>query len=166
MRSRTLIMAIASALLVTVLLTSFSWNGAAAGTSSGNIVGVVHDLRGNPIVNATVSLNNGISTTTSSNGSFELDNVAAGNYTLTVKESGRTVLTKDITVTGGQTTDLGTLTTRGTGFIFLLVVLVIPILIIAVVVFIVIHFLRKRNKRKENEELYWKQRDQQDNEKH
>jgi uncharacterized membrane protein len=152
-----------------LFVTAFSGVGSAAGTS-GSIVGSVErsGFRGGdatPIDNATVTLSNGMSTITNSSGGFEFSNVSEGNYTLTVIDNGRTVLTKDIMVTAGQTLDLGKLSVGG-GIFGLLFVVLIPLIIIAVVVVIVIYWLRKRKKRKENELLNRQRQEQQETDIH
>ena len=165
MKSKIPVNFIIIALILCLFVTVFSSAGSAAGTSGG-IVGSVerNGFRGGadtPIDNATVTLSNGMSTITNSSGGFEFSNVSEGNYTLTVIDKGRTVLTKDVMVTAGQTLDLGNLSIGG-GVFGLLFVVLIPLVIIVVVVVIVIYWLRKRKKRKENELLNRQRQEQQE----
>ena len=152
-------------LLSTVLITS-SCNGATVGSSTtGNIVGTINDLRGNAEANVSVILSNStgsIRTTTNASGGFEFNNVTAGNYVITVSISGRTALTKDVTVTAGQTNNVGTLTVNeGIRTLFLIIIPIVLIIVIIVIVILVIHHIRKKKKKKkENEELYRQQQEE------
>jgi cobalamin biosynthesis Mg chelatase CobN len=75
----------------------------------GTISGVIRDADGNPVVNATVALSNGMSTTTDSNGHFELTGVPSGSYTLTVTKDGYRTITQTVNTSAGASTALETL---------------------------------------------------------
>jgi uncharacterized membrane protein len=150
-------------LLLSLLVAVFPSSEGAAGTA-GIIVGHIEraGIRGDmPVDNATVTLSNGMSITTDSNGRFEFDNVSAGNYTLTVINNGRTALTKDVTVIAGQTLDLGTLT-QGGGIFGLIFVILVPLIIVVVVVVIIVYLLLRRKRRKKNERSNRQQQEQQE----
>ncbi len=71
----------------------------------GNITGtVVSSTSGAAISGATVSLNNGSSTTTAADGAYTLANVTAGTYTMTVTKTDYTTWTGAVTVAAAQTT--------------------------------------------------------------
>lgn len=78
-------------------------------TNNGVIEGVIKDSNGNPIVNATVTLSNGMNATTDSNGHFVFNDVVAGNYNLTVTKDGSLIATQEVTVTAGQSSNLGSM---------------------------------------------------------
>ncbi len=154
MRPKALAHLLLAAILISLLVATLPGIANAAGTT-GTIVGHVDraGIRGGSAVeNATVTLSNGMNTTTDSNGSFEFDNVPAGNYTLTVVNNGRTALTRDVSVIAGQTLDLGTLT-LGAGIMGLIFIIVIPLIVVIVVVVIVVYLLMRRRRRKKNELL-------------
>ena len=73
------------------------------------ISGVIKDADGNPVANATVSLSNGMSTTTDSNGRFELTGVPSGTYTLTVTKDGFKTLTQTVNAVAGGSIALETM---------------------------------------------------------
>jgi len=79
------------------------------------IFGTVKDADGNAIANATVTLSNGMSTTTNAAGYFELTGVPTGSYTLNVTKDGFTMLSQTVNATAGQTTDLHTLNLAKSG---------------------------------------------------
>jgi LPXTG-motif cell wall-anchored protein len=80
----------------------------------GIISSMLKDSKGNAIANATVTLGNGMTTTTNANGSFEFKNVTSGNYTLIVTKDGYKTITQNVTATPGETTNLGTLSMDAT----------------------------------------------------
>ena len=77
-----------------------------------SVSGTLHDLSGNnPVSNATVqfakdSISNPLITVSSSKGFFTFNNVANGNYTLTITSIGYKVFEKQVSV-NGQGIDLG-----------------------------------------------------------
>ena len=72
-------------------------------------MGVAQDSSGNPIANATVTLSNGMTTTTDANGNFVFDNMTAGTYNVTITKDGYQTVTQQVTTTVGNTSDLGAL---------------------------------------------------------
>jgi hypothetical protein len=76
------------------------------GVQTGTIAGYVRDTNNTPIAGATVSTNiGGYSTTTQSDGSYTLSNVAVGTYSVTASKTGYQSQTQNnVTVTSGQTT--------------------------------------------------------------
>ena len=80
--------------------------------SRGTIDGVVTDPNGNPLADATVTLGNGLSTMTDSNGHFTFSDVAAGTYDVTVSKAGYRSFTNSITVDDGEIIDLGHLSVQ------------------------------------------------------
>ena len=75
---------------------------------AGIISSTLNDASGNAIANATVSLSNGMTTTTDANGHFEFDNVASGSYTMTVSKAGYQTLEQNVTADAGKTNELST----------------------------------------------------------
>jgi|GEM_PF-2962797 len=73
------------------------------------IFGTVKDADGNAVANATVTLSNGMTTTTNVAGYFEFLGVPSGSYTLNVTKDGFTMLSQTVNATAGQATDLHTL---------------------------------------------------------
>ena len=88
-------------------LTGTMWNFTTE--TAGTILGVAQDSSGNPIANATVTLSNGMTTTTDANGNFVFDNVTAGTYNVTISKDGYQTVTQQVTTTVGNTSDLGAL---------------------------------------------------------
>ena len=88
-------------------LTGTMWNFTTE--TAGTILGVAQDSSGNPIANATVTLSNGMTTTTDANGNFVFDNVTAGTYNVTITKDGYQTVTQQVTTTVGNTSDLGAL---------------------------------------------------------
>jgi parallel beta-helix repeat protein len=77
--------------------------------NEGVIEGVIKDVAGNAIAHATVTLSNGMTTTTDVNGHFVFDNVTAGTYDLTISKDGYATITRSVSTYAGQTSDLGSL---------------------------------------------------------
>ena len=78
------------------------------------VSGTVKDANGNAIANATVTLSNGMTTTTDSNGHFVLNNSSAGTYNVTVSKNGYTALMQSVSTTTGTTSNMGTLVVQST----------------------------------------------------
>ncbi|MDW5563502.1 MAG: carboxypeptidase regulatory-like domain-containing protein [Methanomassiliicoccus sp.] len=89
--------------------TSVSFTVGSAPASKGTINGTLVDGNGNAIAGATVTISNGGSASTDSNGYFSFANVTSGSYTLTVTKDGYVTITRTIVVTAGQTTALGSI---------------------------------------------------------
>ncbi|OPY31870.1 MAG: PEGA domain protein [Methanomassiliicoccales archaeon PtaU1.Bin124] len=68
--------------------------------ASATVYGRVDDMNGNPVEGAQVSLG-GKTTTTASDGSYSIENLAAGNYTITVSKVGYATVTETIYVAAG-----------------------------------------------------------------
>jgi hypothetical protein len=79
--------------------------------NEGTIEGVIKDANGNPIANATVTLNNGMTTMTDVNGHFSFESVPSGNYTLNATKAGLETITQSVSASAGQTNELGALST-------------------------------------------------------
>jgi hypothetical protein len=75
----------------------------------GIITGTVRDDGGSAVAGATVTLSNGMTTTTDADGRFEFSNVSSGNYTVSVKKTGYQDLTIEVEVDPLQSEELGTL---------------------------------------------------------
>ncbi len=115
----------------------------------GIISGTVKDANGNVIANATVTLSNGMTTTTDANGHFVLDNVTAGTYNVTVTKNGYTALTQSVSTTAGTTSGLGTLVVQSAPsspssnngpMIVVMIIVIVALLAVALVMY------RKRKK--------------------
>lgn len=116
---------------------------------TGDIEGALTDEDGNVMANVTVSLSNGMNTTTDAYGRFWFNDVVVGNYTLTVNVDGYGTLTEDIGVEEDGTTVLNDLTLEAEGTdndgadssMMLIIVAMLAIIAIAVIVVV---FLRRR----------------------
>ena len=75
--------------------------------NEGVIEGVIKDANGNPLANATVTLSNGMVTTTDLNGHFIFENVTAGTYTLNATKAGFAPITQTVSASAGQTNYIG-----------------------------------------------------------
>lgn len=64
--------------------------------------GVITDVNGNPVAGATVTLDDGRTTTTDQNGYYEFEDVPAGPHTIKVKKDGMFSDTRDVNVSGSQ----------------------------------------------------------------
>ncbi len=109
-------LAYGTAYTVTVNGTDLAGNNMTAMTSSFTtmknectISGIVKDKDGNAIANATVTLSNGMTTTTDVNGRFEFTAVPSGTYTLNVTKDGFQTITQTISAVAGQSTALETM---------------------------------------------------------
>jgi parallel beta-helix repeat protein len=80
----------------------------------GSISGTVQDANNHPIVGATVTLSNGMTTTTDANGRYVFDNVVPGTYNLTVTKDGYKTTTQSVTARAGLNTDAGVLSVQAT----------------------------------------------------
>jgi parallel beta-helix repeat protein len=76
---------------------------------AGIISSSIKDASGNVIANATVTLSNGMTTTTDANGHFEFDNVTSGSYTMTVSKDGYRTFEQNVTAAAGETNELDTM---------------------------------------------------------
>ncbi len=88
-------------------LTGSSWPNQMAlpPSQSGTVSGKVTDAATSAnISGATVSLSNGASTTTASDGTYSIAGLAGGTYTMTVSKSGYTTWSGPVTITVGTTT--------------------------------------------------------------
>ncbi|WP_419213713.1 TonB-dependent siderophore receptor [Maribacter sp. X9] len=80
-----------------------------AHAQSGNVKGRVIDQRQNGLFNVNITLSNtSLGTTTDSSGNFEIDDLAAGSYTLTFSMIGYTKQTASVTIIPDRTTTLAT----------------------------------------------------------
>ncbi len=78
--------------------------------NEGVIEGIITDTNDKPIANATVTLGNGLTTTTNATGHYVFDNVTAGSYNLTVTMNGYQTATQgNVSTAAGQTTELSPL---------------------------------------------------------
>jgi hypothetical protein len=75
----------------------------------GTVTGTITGANGEPLVGATITLSNGMTATTDSNGYFAFASVPSGSYTLTVTKDGYENMTQTVSVSAGQTTALGSL---------------------------------------------------------
>jgi carboxypeptidase family protein len=90
--------------LVTVLLlTSFSWAQAAAGTLRGQVTDPSGAVIGNAKVMANAAGTGRRVANTDAAGNFEIADLPAGRYSVTVAARGFTTLVRDVQVTAGQT---------------------------------------------------------------
>jgi hypothetical protein len=76
----------------------------------GTVCGVVEGPGGIKLVNATVTLSNGMNTKVRENGTFQFDEVAPGNYTLNITMDGYAPVSVMVKVGEGQLVDVGTKT--------------------------------------------------------
>jgi hypothetical protein len=76
-------------------------------TRVGDISGTLIDAKGVVIANATVTLSNGLTTTSDAHGYFIFSNVTVGSYNVTVVRDGFSAMTKSVTVEANATSDLG-----------------------------------------------------------
>jgi hypothetical protein len=124
--------------------------------NEGSITGLVTDGDGRPIDNATVTLNNGATTTTDQDGHYTFTNVTVGNYTFEIVKDGFTTLNGTVAVTLGLTNDTGSViihinpsaarTSDWWGVVALIVVLV------ALLFIILLLFRRRKDNDEEDEE--------------
>jgi LPXTG-motif cell wall-anchored protein len=77
--------------------------------NEGVIEGVIKDANGNPIVDSTVTLSNGMTTTTDADGRFSFDSVPSGNYTLNATKPGLEPISQSVSASAGQTNELAAL---------------------------------------------------------
>ena len=89
-------------------LSTTKWNFTTL-KDEGIISSTLKDAKGNAIAYATVSLSNGMNTTTDVYGYFEFDNVTSGTYTLTIAKDGYQTVTQTVSTAAGQTTALSPL---------------------------------------------------------
>ena len=80
---------------------NFEWSFKTS--DKGTIEGVLKDPSGNPIVNATVTLSNGMTVLSDGTGHYSFTNVTAGSYTLTISGDGYRTTIETVSVTAGLT---------------------------------------------------------------
>ncbi len=78
----------------------------------GKITCTISDSNGNAVVGATVSLSNGMNTTTDATGYFEFDNVTSGSYVLTITKDGFKTVTQNVSAAAGETTIMAPLSAQ------------------------------------------------------
>ncbi len=120
--------------------------------NEGTVSGTVKDADGNAVANATVTLSNGMSTTTDVNGYFEFVGVPTGSYTLNVTKDGFVMLSQTVNAVAGQTTDLAALSmtksaSRSDDGSMLLIVGLVGVVIAAILI-IGFLFYRKKDEKK------------------
>jgi hypothetical protein len=76
------------------------------------ISGIVKDADGNVVANATITLSNGVSTTTDADGRFELTAVPSGSYTLTITKDGFQTINTAVDAVAGSTVPMGSMSLR------------------------------------------------------
>jgi parallel beta-helix repeat protein len=76
------------------------------------ISGIVKDADGNVVANATITLSNGVSTTTDADGRFELTAVPSGSYTLTITKDGFQTISTAVDAVAGSTVPMGSMSLR------------------------------------------------------
>src|SRR5262245_3244684 len=101
-----------SLLAVFLLLTSFT-PVFAQGTTDGTIAGTVTDQTGGVVVGAKVSAKNKatsqtLEATTGDNGTFRINNVPVGQYTVTITAPNFKTASADVSVTLNRVTDVNT----------------------------------------------------------
>ena len=89
-------------------MVEYSWSFTTM-KNEGTIEGVIKDANGNPIVDSTVTLSNGMTTTTDSDGRFSFDSVPSGNYTLNATKAGLEPISQSVSAFAGQTNELAAL---------------------------------------------------------
>jgi hypothetical protein len=89
--------------------TTPTWGGAPCFplSASGAIDGIIRDANGSAIIHANVSLNNGLTKYTDVNGSFVFDTLPAKSFVMTITKEGYKTISRNVTVTSGQTVDAG-----------------------------------------------------------
>jgi fibronectin type 3 domain-containing protein len=109
--------------------------------NEGSIEGVLKGKNGEPIVNATVTLSNGMTTQTDSNGHFKFTNVTGGTLVLKGTKDGYASITQTVTSTPGKTNNLGPLSLVSPGsasdggvFFVTLATLAIAILVLTLII--------------------------------
>ncbi len=116
----------------------------------GLISGVIKDAAGQVIADATVTLSNGMTTTTDANGAFSFSNVSAGSYDLTVGKTGYETVTQSVSSVAGETTALGSVsvsTTTGTTSNDSGMLVIAVIVGIVALLFVLILFVWRRKKK-------------------
>ncbi|MCG7840837.1 MAG: Ig-like domain-containing protein, partial [Methanomassiliicoccales archaeon] len=114
----------------------------------GAISGTVTDENGNALENATVALSSGETVTTDVNGHFMFVNITSGSNTLTIAKDGYEGLTRNVTVSIGQTTDLGDLSvdTSSSASDDSFIMIITAILAIIVLLVIIMLYVRRKKK--------------------
>jgi len=88
---------------------AFTANGTFSVAATGSIAGRLIDADGNPMANMTVTLDNGMSVKTDSDGRFAFEGVSPGAHELKVSADGYDTATRDVTVEAGKTIDAHTM---------------------------------------------------------
>lgn len=119
--------------------------------NEGTISGTVKDSGGSPMAGASVTLSNGMSTTTDSAGHFEFLNVSSGSYTMTVTKSGYQPFTETVSASPGHTTDIGTVSPAATpssspDYTLVLVALVVVVIVVVLVALVLVRRRKKAPK--------------------
>jgi hypothetical protein len=78
----------------------------------GSVEGCLTTQGGRAITNATVTLSNGVTTTTDDDGRYVFENVTIGAYTITFVKSGFETVCVDVTVNANETSELNTMATE------------------------------------------------------
>jgi hypothetical protein len=78
----------------------------------GSVEGCLTNQGGRAITNATVTLSNGVTTTTDDDGRYVFENVTIGAYTITFVKSGFETVCVDVTVNANETSELNTMATE------------------------------------------------------
>lgn len=115
-----------------------------------NISGVIKEASGNVLAGATVSLSNGMTTTTDANGAFSFSNVLAGSYNLTIGKTGYETVTRNVSTIAGETTALGSLSVTTAGATpnnDIGIMVIVAVVAIIALLFVLIVFMRRRKKK-------------------
>lgn len=118
-----------------------------AADATANIEGVLVDQHGEVMANVTVTLNDSMTTTTGSNGSFMFENVTVGSYDLTVEMEGGETFTYSFTAVAGDN-DLGEIEAvveaEGTTNLPLIIAFLLPSAVVFGLVFNILHKRKKK----------------------
>ncbi len=82
--------------------------------NKGSISGIALDPSGQPLEDATVTLSNGMTTTTDPTGFFRFDDVPSGTYTVTIIKDSYTMVMEGVSTTAGNITQIGLVRVQGT----------------------------------------------------
>jgi hypothetical protein len=113
------------------------------------ITGMVKDKNGQPLGNATVTLSNGMTTTTDVTGYFEFTGVPSGSYTMNITKDGFTMVSQTVNAVAGQTTALESISLASSpsssdgGNVWMLGIVGVVIVALLAVAFIVYRYKKK-----------------------